>query len=400
MMLSAIRAVARQHVRCVSSSARKDTAATFAFVGSYTGYQPGELGWVGSSNPGVGITTFVLDTATGKLSPTGLPVEQDCPTWLELSQCKNYLVAAHELGGANVAEGYGFLTSYEINPVSGSLAKVCTTPTGGRGNTCVGFDRTGRFVLTTRYWEGGIAVLPFRSDGSIGAVCAAPIHQGRGPHPARQSMPHPHGIHGDPDADIVYAMDLGTDCVHQYRLDTDSGSLAPLGAETVHLGAESGPRGLVFHPTRRLAYVTCELDGTVVSCRRTAVGLEPFAKLLVYPPKEEFVALGHPDNKGKGEYWTAEAAITADGSFVYCICRVHHSLAICRVDADGGLELVGRQALAPGSNARNLTVHGDFLLVASQDADSVESHRIDRETGQLTLVDVKAVDCAADVAVA
>eukprot|EP01050_Picozoa_sp_SAG11_P018264 SAG11_NODE_2734_length_3030_cov_1.940293_2_plen_250_part_00 len=90
----------------------------------------------------------------------------------------------------------------------------------------VGFDRTGKFVLTTRYWEGGITVLPFhdvrpvliphcshsrllpivalspllplpldglsnRQDGSIGAICAAPIHTGRGPHEARQSMPHP-----------------------------------------------------------------------------------------------------------------------------------------------------------------------------------------------------------------
>ena len=119
-------------------------------------------------------------------------MEQECPTWLEPSPCGKYLIAAHELGGAKAVEGYGFLSSYAgaangidyscsprhrgilvtramhgarshvgrcpVNPVSGSLTKINTMPTGGRGNTCVGFDRTGKFVLTTRYWEAGIAV--------------------------------------------------------------------------------------------------------------------------------------------------------------------------------------------------------------------------------------------------
>ena len=31
---------------------------------------------------------------------------------------------------------------------------------------------------------------------------------------------------------------------------------------------------------------------------------------------------------GKGNFWASEAVITHDGSYVYCICRVHQSIAI------------------------------------------------------------------------
>jgi 6-phosphogluconolactonase len=59
-------------------------------------------------------------------------------------------------------------------------------------------------------------------------------------------------------------MDLGTDKVHQYKLDTNTGKLATI--SEVHMGIESGPRGIVFHPSKRMAYVNCELGGTMVTC--------------------------------------------------------------------------------------------------------------------------------------
>ena len=63
---------------------------------------------------------------------------------------------------------------------------------------------------------GGVSALPFDpSNGKIGNVTSAPQHSGHGAHPLRQSSPHPHGIHGDPVTDMVYASDLGKDCVVQ-----------------------------------------------------------------------------------------------------------------------------------------------------------------------------------------
>ncbi|MBL8211758.1 MAG: lactonase family protein [Bryobacterales bacterium] len=370
----------------------------YAFVGCYSGYVPGQLGWVGSKQPGEGILSFAFQD-DGSLKPTGIVTKQDSPTWLEVHPNGRFLVACHELSHhTGVAAGVGFVTSYRIQP-GGVLEKVSTQCTGGRGNTCATFDRTGRFLLVTRYWEGGIAVLPFDAEtGVIGELTAAPLHEGSGPHPLRQSMPHPHGIHGDPRTDLVYAMDLGTDKVHQYLLDTATGTLTP--HRDVALAAGSGPRGINFHPSLRMAYVNCELDGTVVVCDVDEEnGLLPVQTERCYP--EGFVARGHPENLGKGDFWGAEGCVSADGRHYYYICRVHQSIAVFGIGAEGRLTFAVRHALAAHSNARNLTLDpsGRYLLVASQDADCVECFRIEAGSGALELVGRQGAPCAADVAV-
>lgn len=374
-------------------------ARGFAFVGCYSGFEPGQLGWVGSRQPGEGILTFAFDPADGPLSSTPRLTRQDSPTWLELHPNRHFLVAVHELSHhTGVPAGVGFVTSYRIGN-DGLLEHLCTRPTGGRGNTCATFDRTGRFLLVTRYWEGGISVLRFDPDtGLIGELTASPLHHGSGPHPLRQSMPHPHGIHGDPHTNLVYAMDLGTDRVHQYLLDTATGTLLPKGE--VHLAPGCGPRGINFHPRLPVAYVNCELNGTVVVCAvDNESGLIPIETVRCYP--DGFVARGHPDNLGKADFWGAEGCLSADGSHYYYICRVHQSIAVFAVaPSDGRLTLSSRQPLAAQSNARNLTIDpsGGFLLVASQDADCVECFRIEPVSGALTLVQSRHAPCAADVA--
>lgn len=375
-------------------------AQHYVYVGCYSGFAPGQLGWVGSQQPGAGILTFLLDTGDGSLAPTGRLVKQDSPTWLEIHPNRRFLVATHELSHhTGVPAGVGFVTCYQIRP-DGVLERVCTQSTRGRGNTCATFDRTGRFLLVTRYWEGGISVLPFDPDsGVIGEVTAAPDHQGAGPHPQRQSAPHPHGVHGDPRTNLVYAMDLGTDKVHQYSLDVATGTLTPHGEVALTPGC--GPRGINFHPSLRVAYVNCELDGTVTVCAvDDDQGLVPVQTVHCYP--DGFAGRGHPDNLGQADFWGAEGCLSADASRYYYICRVHQSIAAYKVGPDDGqLTFSGRYALAAHSNARNLTLDptGNYLLVASQDADALECFRIDPETGALALAHRQHAPCAADVAV-
>lgn len=372
----------------------------YAFVGCYSGFEPGQLGWVGSKNPGEGILSFSFNSADGSLSPTDKLTKQDSPTWLEIHPNQRFLVATHELSHhTGTPDGVGFVTSYRIQP-DGSLEKVSTQSTGGRGNTCAAFDRTGRFLLVTRYWDGGISVLPFDPDtGMIGTITARPDHSGKGPHPRRQATPHPHGIHGDPQSNRVYATDLGTDKVHQYLLDPATGELSP--QSEVELAAGSGPRGINFHPSLRMAYVNCELDGTVVICAiDDEKGLIPVQSMRCYP--DDFEGQGHPGNLGMADFWGAEGCLSASGSHYYYICRVHQSIAVFTVGADDGmLTFSSRHALAANSNARNFTLDpsGKFLLVASQDADSVECFRIDPNSGALELAHTQYAPCAADVAV-
>lgn len=376
-----------------------ETTEKYLFVGSYTGFEPGQLGWVGSKQPGEGILSFRFNSSDGSLAQTGKVMKQDSPTWLEIHSNGRFLVATHELSHhTGIDEGVGFVTSYKILS-DGGLEKIITQSTGGRGNTCATFDRTGCFLLVTRYWEGGISVLPFDPDtGEIGEVTAQLDHTGSGPVPLRQTMPHPHGILGDPQTNLVYATDLGTDKVYQYILNKKTGTLTPHGE--VELDAGSGPRGMKFHPSLRVAYVNCELDGTVAVCEvDDDKGLVPVQTVKCYP--DGFVARNHPQNLGKSEFWGSEGCLSADGSFYYYICRVHQSIAVFNIDSDGKLNFSSRSALADNSNARNLTIDpsGQYLLVASQDANCVECFGIDPETGTLELVHTQNAPCAADVAI-
>lgn len=370
------------------------------YAGCYTGYEPGQLGWVGSTQPGEGITRFSFDTEDGTLTPTGEVTRQDSPSWLEVSPDGRFLVAPHDMTPTlGVPEGVGFVTAYRIG-ANGSLEAVSTARTGGHGNTCVAFDRTGRFLLLTRYWDGGITVVPFDPEtGAIGEITAAPNHDGHGPNPLRQATPHPHGIQGDPRTDLVYVADLGTDRVHQYRLDTATGALEP--HDEVRLAEGSGPRGMTFHPALRVAYVNCELDGTVVVCDiDDERGLLPVQTLRCY--SEGFSGRGHPQNHGKSDLWGAEGCLSADGGLYFYICRVEQSIAVFRVSPeDGRLSPINRASLVDHSNARNLALApgGNHLLVASQDADCIEVLRIDHRSGTLERVGTQPAPCPTDVAV-
>jgi 6-phosphogluconolactonase len=194
-------------------------------------------------------------------------------------------------------------------------------------------------------------------------------------------------------------MDLGTDKVHQYILDLAAGTLAPHGE--VELAAGCGPRGINFHPSLRVAYVNCELDGTVAVCTVDAdKGLVPTQTVHCYP--EDFEGRDHPENLGKADFWGAEGCLSADAAHYYYICRVHQSIAVYTVGLDDGqLTFSSRHALAANSNARNLTLDptGKYLLVASQDADCVECFHVDSGTGALELAHTQHAPCAADVAV-
>merc|ERR1740117_717936 len=187
-------------------------------------------------------------------------------------------------------------------------------------------------------------------------------------------------------------MDLGTDQVYQFFLDVDTGKLAPALPPTV-----ARPRGMVFHPSKPICYVTCELSGSVVVCRVTEQGLEVAQEAKAYP--DGFTCEGQAANLGKASFWGSEATCTT--SHLYYICRVHQSLAIFTIFTDGSLELTGRAALHSDSNARNLTLSGRHILVASQDASAVEVFALAGapEGSSLERTCSEHSPCATDVAI-
>ena len=135
--------------------------------------------------------------------------------------------------------------------------------TGGAGPCHLSVHPSGHWVLSANYTSGSVAVHPIEASGALGARTALVTHTAPPPGPGQQG-PHAHQIVTSPDGGHVLAVDLGTDTVYTYRLDTSVGTLAQVSYATLAPGA--GPRHLTFHPSGRFAYLANELDNTVVVC--------------------------------------------------------------------------------------------------------------------------------------
>lgn len=82
---------------------------------------------------------------------------------------------------------------------------------------------------------------------------------GHGPNTKRQDHSHCHEVQFHND--FLYGVDLGTDTINVYRYDQTSGELQ-LNGDRIKTEAGAGPRHLLFHPNKPLAFVCNELNST------------------------------------------------------------------------------------------------------------------------------------------
>ena len=72
-----------------------------------------------------------------------------------------------------------------------------------------------------------------------------------------------HCVQVSPDNAFVFASNLGSDVILQYRFDPATGTVTPNSPPSVATKAGAGPRHFVFSPDQRFVYSTNELDATV-----------------------------------------------------------------------------------------------------------------------------------------
>ena len=234
------------------------------------------------------------------------------------------------------------------------------------------------------YESGNLCVLPIQEDGTLDEATDTVQFSGSGPNPERQTGPHAHMVSPSPDGNFILAVDLGTDRLIAFRLDSERGTLSPATTPWTQLPPGAGPRHLAFNPRRAIAYVINELQSTVTVCRYDGQhgAFAPLQTVSTLPDDFSGVNLG------------AEIMVAPSGRFVYASNRGHDSLAIYAVDAETGqLTLVGHES-SQGVGPRAFTIDpsGALLLVANQDSDTVVTFWVDQASGAL-----RATGCVAAV---
>jgi 6-phosphogluconolactonase len=337
-------------------------SATFVYAGTFT--RPGGA---------EGIYVFRLASPDGALEPVQTVGGEHSPTFLALDPQQRHLYAVNrQLEGSDG----GGVAAFAVDPPSGRLSLLNRQSSGGVSPPYVSVHPSGRFAFAANYVSGHVASLPIGPDGRLGPPVSVIQHQGRGPNPRRQEGPHAHFITPDPSGRFVLACDLGIDRVLVYRLDPDTGALAPNDLPYAQLSSGAGPRHLAFHPGGRFVFVLNEIDSTLSSfawdAERGAMQIVDTSSTL----PEDF----------RGQSTCAQVVAHPNGRFVYGSNRGHDSIAIFAVDQETGkLRPAGHQH-AGGREPRNFSLDpsGRLLLAGSQHDDRIVAFHVDAETGQLT----------------
>jgi 6-phosphogluconolactonase (cycloisomerase 2 family) len=356
-----------------------NTGKTVAYVGAYT------LAVDGGAN-GEGIYLFAMDTRTGELSHRELAAKTPNPSWIVIHPSKKYLYAINEV--ADFQGGSGSVSAFAIDQANGGLELLNTVSSQGAGPAHMSLDATGKFAFVANYIGGSIAVLPILAGGLLGAAVdshrntgnVGSIHATSAPRDSfaisGHDTPHGHMIAPDPTNKFVLATDLGQDRIYVYGFDSVTGKLTPSeGTPFVSLPTGDGPRHFAFHPNGHWLYSLQEEASTLAFFHFDA---EKGSLAL----KETISAL---PSGFAGSSFASEIMVSSNGKFLYSANRLHDSISICSIDANGKLKLIG-EATTMGDYPRHFGIDpsGDFMYVCDQRSDCIATFRVHHDTGMLS----------------
>ena len=335
---------------------------------------------------GRGIHLFEVNQLNGNLKPLGIQEMGTSPSCLVANSIGTRLYSSNEtdrVGGTDE----GSVSSFAIDSANGKLKLLNTVPSGGAGPTYVSIHPNGRFLLVANYFGGSVAVLPIHSDGSLGQATDIKVDSGKiGPTVAANAPPgsfaisghdrtHAHMIQADPSGRFVLHVDLGLDKIFIWKFDDQSGKLSPNTPPFVTLPPGDGPRHFHFHPNGQWFYSIQEEGSTIVLFDYDSEAGRLVARQTISTLPKGFA----------GSNFCSEILVSSDGKFAYAGNRLHDSVGIFAVGADGRLMHVDDE-WTRGDYPRsfNFDPTGQYLYSCNQRADHIAAFRVHRDSGKLT----------------
>ncbi|MDO1605148.1 lactonase family protein [Lactobacillus sp. YT155] len=327
----------------------------------------------GYTNKGKGIYSASLDTETKTVSTPQVFVEIDRPTYIDVAN-NNHLYAIQEKGD------WGGIAAFDLN---GSKPEYLNSALKlGSAPSYVQYDPTRNMVYSCQFHGSKVYVDKVQEDGTLKSLYTINL-TGSGPKPEQDSSkPHFSGL--TPDNKLIIC-DYGADTVSIYDL---SDTQVPTLLSQYHAKAGSATRHLVFHPTKNIAYVICELSSEILVMDYDETTHELSLRQTISTLPDDFSA---DDNTA------AAIRISNDGKFLYASNRGSDTLAIYQI-AESGEELtnIAYQPVAgKGPRDFDLDPSNNFLLVANQNTDNLSLFERNTDTGLLSLIkdDIAIPEC-------
>lgn len=371
----------------VANSIQQAKGPLMAYVGTFSSPLKDVLPTQVDLPPGNGrgIHLFQVDRATGALREAGIHEMGTSPSCLAVNAAGTRLYSANETDRVG-PEKHGTVSSFAINRENGALQLLNTVSAGGAGPTYVSVHPAGKHLLVANYFGGSIAVLPILADGKLGEASdvkndAGKIGPTRAPHAPKGSFAfsghdrtHAHQIAPDPTGHFVLHVDLGLDTIYVWNFNPATGKLSPAEHHTVQLPPGDGPRHFHFHPNGKWFYSIQEEGSTLVlfDYDRATGKLSPRQTISTLPP-------GYT-----GSNFCSEVLLSADGRFLYAGNRLHDSIGVFSIAADGTLRHLADE-WTRGNYPRSFSFDpsGTFLYCCNQRADHVTVFRVGKDKGLL-----------------
>ncbi|HEV3119956.1 MAG TPA: lactonase family protein [Gemmataceae bacterium] len=334
---------------------------------------------------GRGIHLFHVNRTTGAMTPAGIQEMGTSPSCLALNASGTRLYSGNETDRVGEHKE-GTVSAFAINRANGKLELLNTVASGGAGPTYVSVHPSGRFLLVANYFGGSVAVLPILRDGRLGAATDVKNAAGKiGPTRAANAPPgsfavsghdrtHAHMIEADRRGRYVLHVDLGLDKIFVWKFDDQKGMLTPNNPPAISLPPGDGPRHFHVHPNGRWFYSIQEEGSTIVLFDYDAATGRLTSRQTISTLPPGFA----------GSNFCSEILVSGDGRFVYAGNRLHDSIGIFSIGANGALTHVGEE-WTRGNYPRsfNFDPTGQFLYCCNQRGDNIAVFRVDRKTGGL-----------------
>ena len=281
----------------------------------------------------------------------GVKGTRDIPSYLTTDG--NRLYSCYKNGGIEIFEKDQELTSVAKTEIL--------------GKRYVHLAVFGQYIAAADYHGGFVDLFSFY--GNALTLMDSMAHQGRGPHPTRQTQPHMHFVGFTPDGKYLYGIDLGADKIRFY--DFKGWKLKELGGKSVEIEGGSGPRHGIFSKEGRFFYLVNELVNTVMAFRYDDGDFHLLQTLSTLPAACEIQS-------------TAGAIrLSQSGKSLLVSNRFCDGLAYFTVNTDTG-HLKLREIVAAGRHPRDFNILDDkFVILGAMEGDQVQLFLLDEENETL-----------------
>lgn len=325
------------------------------YIGTYT------------SETSKGIYGTYLDLGTQEFSKPELFAELPSPTYMISNKNSTALYSVSE----TLDKTQGKVSAYSIEPLTGRLNKINEVYAPGLGLCHISIDPSEKFLFAASYPDATVQVYPIKEDGSVGEAICVREHAGKGINKVRQDRAHAHYVCLTPDQKYLCACDLGIDKIMVYRFDNNTGQLELDEDKCLKLPDGCGPRHMLFHSNKKIAYVLSELSSQVF--------------VLSYNSDEGFTVLQTINALEQADTVSDAAAIriSSDGRFLYTSNRGEDSIALFHINEDTGLLKRISNTSSGGRHPRDFILTGPLLLCVNRDSDNMVVYNVSEKDGTI-----------------